>query len=223
MEQSGCFIVIDGTDGSGKATQTNLLVKNLKSKGYEVELIDFPQYGTKSAGLIEEYLNGKYGTAKEVDPYITSVFFACDRYDGSFKIRRWLQQGKIVIANRYVSSNMGHQAGKIADKAERKKFLKWLESFEYELLQIPRPGLTILLYLDPEIGQTWVDKKAPRDYIKGKKRDIHENNIKHLQDASQAYKEVAEDYNWPVINAARTIDQVQADIMKLVTPLLNPK
>ncbi len=95
----GRFIVIDGTDGSGKATQTGLLVDELKLAGYDVAMTDFPQYGTKSAGLIEEYLNGKYG---QVGPQAASVFYAIDRFDASFKIREWLEQGKIVISNRYV-------------------------------------------------------------------------------------------------------------------------
>ena len=86
IKMKGKFIVIDGTDGSGKATQTNLLVERLKKENYDVETIDFPQYGQKSAALVEEYLNGKFGTAEEVGPYIASIFYACDRYAASFKI-----------------------------------------------------------------------------------------------------------------------------------------
>ena len=107
----GKFIVIDGTNGSGKATQTHLLMEELKLNGYPVEMTDFPQYGTKSAGLIEEYLNGKYG---QVGPHAASIFYAIDRFDASFKIRQWLQEGKVVISNRYVTANAGHQGGKIA-------------------------------------------------------------------------------------------------------------
>ncbi|MBU4493296.1 MAG: thymidylate kinase, partial [Nanoarchaeota archaeon] len=105
----GKFIVIAGTDGSGKATQIKILVKRLKDKGYEVEIADFPQYGKKSAALVEEYLNGKFGLAEEVGPYRASIFYACDRYAASFKIKEWLDEGKIVVSNRYVSANVGHQ------------------------------------------------------------------------------------------------------------------
>src|SRR3990167_7582875 len=98
----GKLIVIDGTDGSGKATQTNILVKRLKKKGYKVALADFPQYGQRSATLVEDYLNGKFGSAKEVGPYRSSIFFAVDRYAASFQIRAWLHEGYIVISNRYV-------------------------------------------------------------------------------------------------------------------------
>jgi len=92
----GKFIVIDGTDGSGKATQTELLVNRLKKEGFDVEVADFPQYGERSAVLVEDYLNGKFGSAKDVGPYRASIFFACDRYVASFKIKEWLEEGKIV-------------------------------------------------------------------------------------------------------------------------------
>jgi len=198
----GIFIVIDGTDGSGKATQTNLLVEKLKKEGYEVETADFPQYGQKSAALVEEYLNGKFGTAEEVGPYRASIFYAADRYEASFKIRKWLKEGKIVVSNRYVSANMGHQAGKIKDLKERDKFLEWLDNLEYTIFGIPRPNKNILLYMPPEIGQELVDKKGERKYIEGKKKDIHEADLNHLKDAAEAYKYVAEKYSWIVIDCA---------------------
>lgn len=199
---TGTFIVIDGTDGSGKATQTKLLVEKLEQKGYPVKMIDFPQYGQKSAGLVEEYLNGKFGQALEVGPYRASIFYACDRYAAAPQIQKWLDQGNIVIANRYVSSNMGHQAGKIKDLAEREKFLDWLFDLEYNVFGIPKPDLNILLYLPPEIGQELVDHKGSRDYVGGAKRDIHEADLQHLKDAAQAYKYVADKYNWITIDCA---------------------
>src|SRR5581483_7520338 len=119
--RKGRFIVIYGTDGSGKATQTNLLVEELKAAGYPVEVTDFTKYGTKSAGLIEEYLNGKYG---QVGTHAASIFYAIDRFDACFKIRQWLDEGKIVISNRYVTANAGHQGGKIEDDFQRLKFFK---------------------------------------------------------------------------------------------------
>ncbi|MCK9466705.1 MAG: hypothetical protein M0P94_00010 [Candidatus Absconditabacterales bacterium] len=198
----GKFIVIDGTDGSGKGTQTKLLVQRLKNSGYSVEIADFPQYGKKSAIMVEEYLNGKFGTAQEVGPYRASVFYAIDRYAASFEIKKRLEEGKIVISNRYVSSNMGHQAGKIKDPKERDKFLQRLEEFEYRLFAIPKPDKNILLYMPTEIGQQLVDKKGHRDYIGGQKRDIHEADLQHLKDAAEAYKYVAKKYNWTIVDSA---------------------
>ena len=196
----GKLIVIDGTDGSGKTVQTSLLVERLKKEGHSVELIEFPQYGQKSAGLIEEYLNGKYGSAEEVGPFRASIFFACDRYAAASKIRGWLDSGKIVITNRYVFSNMGHQAGKISDIKERDKFLEWVQDLEFNIFGIPRPDLNLLLFVPPKMGQKLVDKKQDREYLHGKKRDMHEADIDHLKNASDAYIYVAKKYGWPIID-----------------------
>jgi dTMP kinase len=189
-KQRGKFIVIDGTDGSGKATQTNLLVDELKVGGYPVEMVDFPQYGTKSAGLIEEYLNGKYG---QVGPQAASIFYAIDRFDASFKIRQWLKEGRVVISNRYVTANAGHQGGKIDDDIDRLKFFKWLDNLEYNIFGIPKPDLNIILHVPAETAQKLVDKKSAfeRKYVNGKKRDLHEADIKHLKNAEKVYLEIA--------------------------------
>ena len=198
----GKFIVIDWTDGSWKWTQTKLLVQRLKNSWYNVEIADFPQYWKKSAIMVEEYLNGKFWTAQEVWPYRASVFYAIDRYAASFEIKKRLEEWKIVISNRYVSSNMGHQAGKIKDPKERDKFLQRLEEFEYGLFAIPKPDKNILLYMPTEIWQQLVDKKWHRDYIWWQKRDIHEADLQHLKDAAEAYKYVAKKYNWTIVDSA---------------------
>lgn len=188
--EPGKLIVLDGTDGSGKATQTNLLVETLKTAGYAVQMIDFPQYGTKSAGLIEEYLNGKYG---QINAYTASIFYAVDRYDANLKIRAWLEEGDIVIANRYVTANAGHQGGKIEDRVERIKFFRWLDNLEYKVFGIPKPDLNIILHVPAEMAQKLVDHKdsKTREYAKGKKRDLHEADLKHLKNAERAYLEIA--------------------------------
>lgn len=215
----GTLIVIDGTDGSGKATHAGLLMDRLSHEGRDAVLADFPQYGKPSAYFVEKYLRGEYGAADEVGAYRASVMYALDRYDASFAIRRWLDEGKIVVSNRYVSSNMGHQAGKIADKGEREKFLLWLKEFEYGLFQIPKPDVNILLYMPPEVGQELVDRKSERAYTQGKKRDIHEADIEHLRHASAAYLEVADNEGWKVIRCVeedgrtlRTIEEVHEEI-----------
>lgn len=193
--KEGKFIVIDGTDGSGKATQTGLLVKKLKKSGHEVKVFDFPQYEKKSAGLVEEYLNGKYGTAQEVGPYRASILYACDRYDASFKIKKYLKKGKIVISNRYVTANMGHQGGKIKNPKERKNYFKWLYNLEYGIFGIPKPDLNIILHVDAAIAQKLVDNKEKRHYIKGsKKRDLHEGDLTHLRDAEKVYSEIVKTF-----------------------------
>ena len=188
--QKGRFIVIDGTDGSGKATQTQLLIEELKLGGHKVEMADFPQYGQKSAGLVEDYLNGKYG---QVSPQAASIFYAVDRFDASFKIKQWLEEGKIVVANRYVTANAGHQGGKIADDIDRMKFFRWLDNLEYTIFNIPKPDLNIILHMPAEMAQKLVDKKSSdvRKYANGKKRDLHEADLLHLQNAEKVYMEIS--------------------------------
>ncbi len=188
----GKFIVIDGTDGSGKATQTKALIEELKTNGYDVEMTDFPQYGQKSAGVVEEYLNGKYG---QVNPYASSIFYAVDRFDASFKVRKWLEEGKIIVSNRYVTASAGHQGGKIADDGVRLKFFRWLNDLEYNIFEIPKPDLNLILHVPAEVAQKLVDKKSAdvRKYAEGKnkKRDLHEADINHLKNAEKVFLEIA--------------------------------
>lgn len=199
--KKGKFIVFEGIDGSGKSTQMKLLVKRLEKEGYDVVTIDFPQYGQKSAGPTEEYLNGRYGASLDVGPYRASALFAVDHYDGSFKIKEWLKKGKIVVSDRYFQSNIGHQGGKIKDKKERKKFLKWLYGLELGIFGIPNPDITLILKVPPRVSQVMVgnindEKKKARKklYLGNKKRDLHEKDINHLIDAERSYLEAAKEF-----------------------------
>ena len=221
----GKFIVIDGTDGSGKATQTKLLVEGLRKEGREVMELDFPQYGNPSALFVEKYLRGEYGSADMVVPYRGSIFYALDRYDKSFEVKKWLKEGKIVVANRYVSANMGHQTGKIKSKKDRDKFLEWVTHLEFDIFGIPKPDKVILLYMPPAVGQKLVDQKSAREYIRGKKRDIHEADLNHLQNAADAYKYVAEKFKWDVIKCANddkifSREEIHEKLWKIISKLL---
>ena len=178
------FIVIEGSDGSGKATQTKRTIERLQEAGKEVETIDFPQYGQKSAGLVENYLEGKYGTAGDVTPYQGSLFYALDRYDASFTIRPWLEAGKIVVADRYVTSNAGHQGSKIEDPEERRKFFQWLKDTEHGLLNEPVPDLIIYLNVEPEVTLELMKNRETTD--------IHESDLEHLQKTHKVYQEIGE-------------------------------
>jgi dTMP kinase len=192
QRNSGLFIMIDGIDGSGKGLQTDLLHQRLSVEGCAVKKISFPRYGQKSAAPIEEYLAGIYGTAEEVGPYRGSILYAVDRFAAARDINSWLAEGSVVIANRYVSSNMGHQGGKIADPAERQKFFTWNYDLEYRIFAIPKPDIQLILHVDPVVAQELVDKKsaADRAYVGGVKRDIHEADINHLRNAEQTYLEM---------------------------------
>lgn len=180
----GKFIVIDGTDGSGKATQTALLEKRLKKDGYKVKKIDFPQYTKNFFGqLIGRCLTGDCGDFIATDPHIASTLYAADRFESSKVISDWLAQGNIVLADRYVSSNQIHQGGKISDLKKRTEFLRWLDKMEYGVFKIPKPDLIIFLDVPIAITQQLLKQKKAQDskkYLKGKK-DQAENDLVHLE------------------------------------------
>jgi len=196
----GKFIVFEGLDGSGKATQVRLLAEHLKQEGCNVRKIDFPRHGEAPAFFVDAYLNGKYGTAQEVGPYRGSIFYTLDRYDAGFDIKKWLEQGEIIIADRYVASNIGHQGGKIKDKEERKKYFNWLYDLEYNLFEIPKPNITFILKTSPELSMkmankiTDKDKKDRRKSYLGddKKQDIHEKDSSHQAATLESYLQAAQ-------------------------------
>ena len=192
----GKLIVIEGTDGSGKATQTRLLAEKLEKEGYDVKTIDFPQYGKESAKLVEDYLAGKFGPLDRVDPYEVAKYYAWDRKEAAPAIKKWLEDDNIVIANRYQQSNKGHQAGKIKSMKEREEFIRWLDDLEYNQYKIPKPDLIVFLHVTAETAQSLVTKR-------GNKKDIHEANLQHLKDTEQAYMEIAKKEGWTVIECVK--------------------
>ncbi len=180
----GKFFVIDGTDGSGKATQTELLINRMRAEGFPVETISFPRYETPTGKLVKKYLDGGFGTLEQVGPQQASRLYADDRLAASPEIRAWLEAGKNVVANRYVTSNMGHQGAKIADSAARKAFFEWNDRLEYDENRLPRPDLNVILHVPAEMGQKLVGQR-------GTTNDIHEQSLDHLKAAEQTYLEIA--------------------------------
>lgn len=218
------LIVIEGTDGSGKGTQTNLLIKRLKKEGYKVQLGDFPRYDEPSSYFVQQYLNGAYGSAKEVSAKKASLFYAMDRFAASFGMKEFLADGGIIICNRYVSANKGHQLGKIKGEKEREDFLAWLNNLEYDTLGIPKEDKTFLLFVPPCLNQELVDKKDARSYT-DLKRDIHEADKQHLIDAADAFRWVAEKESWEIIACVedkqmRSIEDIHEALYKKVLPLI---
>lgn len=190
-KRRGRFIVIEGVDGSGKTVQFKLLKRRFNKAGVKVWIFDFPQYGSQSTYFIKQYLNGKYGNWQEVGPYRASAFYAMDRYDVGLKIKKALNRGELVLSNRYVASNLGHQGAKIKSKTARRRFYKWIYNFEYEIMGIPKPDVSIILRVPARVAFKHIKGKGRRAYIYMKKRDIHEADISHLKKAEQAYLEVA--------------------------------
>lgn len=188
------FIVIDWLDGSGKGTQTKLVVSELERQGKKVLLLDYPRYWEKSAYFVEQYLNWAYG--KNVSPKLASIFYALDRFEDSFNFKDSICEYDYIISNRYVSASMMHHWGKIKDPSERLEYISWLKNLEFEIFGIPKPDKVLFLDVPPELSQKLVEKKEERDYIKwGLKKDLHEADENHLKDAYIAAKHIVSHFS----------------------------
>lgn len=189
MAKKGKLIVIDGVDGSGKATQINFLIKHLRKDGRKVKVIDFPDYYSNFFGkFIGHCLSEQYYNFVKIHPKIASVLFAADRFESRDKIKKWLKDGNIVIANRYASANQIHQGGKIASTKKRESFLNWLAEMEYEVFKIPKPDVIFYLSVPIPVVLKLIrarNKKADRGYL-GKKKDVHEKDVNFLENSRKA-------------------------------------
>lgn len=189
MPKRGRFIVIEGTDGSGKATQAKLLAQYFRRRGKPVRTIAFPQYGKKSAGAVEAYLNGGYGSPKEVGTYRAAIFYAVDRAAARKKILSWLNEGAVVIADRYIASNWAFGGALLSPRA-RRKYWKWDADLEFSLFGIPKPDRTIVLIVPPKIAQQLILKKRARSYLSRRKRDAHERDVGYQAKVIFTYREI---------------------------------
>ncbi len=223
-DSRGVFIVIEGTDGSGKGTQFALLSEQLTEAGHDVALFDFPQYEQGSSYFVKKYLNGDYGKADDVGPYTGSLFYALDRYDASAAINEALEAGKVVLANRFTASNMAHQGTKFDSAEQRRGYFIWLDNLEFETLGIPRPDLNIVLRVPADVAQRLVDQKSERNYT-DKKRDIHEADLSHLERAVEVYDDLCQLFpkDFSRIDCVRSGELLSiADVNKLVSGKVQP-
>ncbi len=189
MHNHGAFIVIDGSDGSGKSTQYAMLCDRLKTEGIEFKMIKFPQYKQPSAYFVQQYLQGHYGQADEIPAKRASVFYALDRYAAGEDIRQQLDRGVTVIVDRYVAANMGHQGAKMLDEQARREFFAWLDDFEFTIMGIPRPDVNIVLSVtDDQAARNMAKRTAEGDHVS----DIHEANPDFLRRSAAVYREICE-------------------------------
>lgn len=218
----GILIAIEGVDGSGKQTQSDLLTENLKGKGYRVQKIGFPDYNSKSSVLVKMYLMGEFSkNPKDITAYQASTFFAADRY-ASWMTGAWrghYQAGDIVLADRYTTANMVHQAGKIQDLTERDKFLDWLYDFEFNLYGIPVPDLVFFLDVPPEFQKIFVRERKNK-ITGGAEQDIHESSEEHIRESYESARYVAQKFHWVTIQCVvdgklRTIDDISEEILRI--------
>lgn len=212
------IIVIEGTDGSGKQTQTELLLKHFEEIGKEVKKQSFPNYESESAVLVKKYLNGDFGGLNSLTPKQSSVFFSVDRLCTMLEYKEYLSKGGILLLDRYVSSNILHQASKIEDENDRKNFITWLENFEYEDLKLPRPDLTIFLDMRPDLS---LKLRTDRGLLKaGTKKDIHESNAEYMQKCYELGIKIAKEKSWQIIQCydgdrIKSIEEIHAEIVAL--------
>lgn len=218
----GKLIIIEsGSDASGKATQTKRLFERLSEENSNIRKVEYPNYDSESSALVKMYLRGDFGNnASDVDPYISSTFFAADRY-ASFKTEweEFYNNGGIVIADRYTTSNMVHQASKMNEK-DRDKYLDWLVDYEFNLYKIPEPDCVIFLDVPIEFSQKLMENR--KNKITGEdKKDIHESDIEYLTKSYNNALYIANKYNWKKINCVkdgtlRSIDDIHDEIYNIV-------
>ena len=220
---SGRLIVFEGTDGSGKATQSRLLCEHLRRENMPYKNINFPRYGQPSAAMVQEYLDGRLGSHPgDVNAYAASLFYAMDRY-ASYK-QDWgpfYEAGGLVVADRYTTSNAVHQASKLPE-GERKAFLNWLFDTEYRLLELPKPDLVIYLDMPTEITEKMMRR---REAATGTHADIHEQDEAYLKSCRDAAREIVRDCGWTVIRCARddeprTVEDIHDEVYRTVRALL---
>lgn len=206
----GKLFVIDGTDGSGKQTQFEKLQERLDKEHISYKTVSFPNYNSPSSSLVKMYLSGEFGeNAKEVSPYIASTFYAADRY-ATFKkdYEDYYNQGGIILADRYTTANMVHQAGKIKDKQERQKFLDWLWDFEFHLYGLPVPTKAFFLNMPPDYALRLIQDRENK-FTHDTKKDIHERDRSHIVDSYEAACEVAVTYQWYEVQCVKQ-DQIRS-------------
>lgn len=209
--KKGLLLVFEGIDGSGKTTQIELLSKYLSGENIPYEVVNFPQYGKNEyADKVYGYLSGELG---KVDPYSIAKAYASDRKTVREQILDWLENGKLVIANRYISSSKAHLGANL-DEEKREEFIRWLDQLEYQENGMPKEDLTILLNVDPKVGQ----KNALKDH----QVDIHEKSIEHEEKAAKIYLELSQNEpNWMVVDCMengqmKSPKQIHKEIMEII-------
>ena len=224
------FIVLEGLDGAGKSTQITKLREMFRAKGVESEYLHFPRFDAPIYGeLIARFLRGDLGSVESVNPYLVALLYASDRADAAATIRRWIEEGKVVIVDRYVYSNIGYQCAKIAKGEERNKLREWILHTEFEEFGIPKPDLSLFLdvpFAFTERKLTEVREGEDREYLQGGK-DIHEASLDLQRRVREVYLESASlDEDFKVVNCSTeeggmaSPETIFERIMERVAPLL---
>jgi len=227
MNPSGKLIAIEGIDGSGKRTQVDLLAKALIAGGHAVYSTGFPQYDSWFGRMVGQFLNGDFGALETVDPHFSALLYAGDRFEAKPRLEAALTQGKIVLVDRYIGSNLAHQTARTKE-ADRPAFISWIEHLEYSIYNLPRETMVLYLRVPPRQAQELVGRKSARSYTTAKK-DLLEASLRHLEDAAAMYDQLAQRPHWATIacfdetrGAMRSQKHIAAEILAAVLQVLSP-
>jgi dTMP kinase len=220
------LIVIEGIDGAGKGTQAGRLVTSLRNMGLQVDTLQFPRYSATTFGsAIADFLNGRFGALNEVHPQLAAVLYAGDRFESRPLLRSMLDQNDIVVLDRYVASNLAHQSAKL-DGAERLSLIEWIEKVEFDIFQLPRPDLTVLIDMSSQMSRELVARKSARGYTT-QEADLQESDLPYLERVRRCYMALAHSrLDWRTVHGLddagelRTIDDVAQDILNHTRELL---
>lgn len=223
--RKGKLIVIEGGDAAGKNTQAKLLVEYLTKHHIKTKYFDFPQYYSSFHGkTVAKFLRGEFGNIDEVSPYLASLAYALDRASVKHEMENFLEEGGIIITNRYATSNMAFQGAKFMNETEQEEYLEWIYELEYKVHRIPKEDIVLYLQVPAILATELAHKRGDRPYLKGKK-DIHEADQKHIQRVNILYEKLSKRYNhWITINSMKgdTIDTIE-NIHKKIVDILKEK
>ena len=215
------MIAIEGIDGSGKRTQVELLTTALVERGHSVFATGFPQYDSWFGKMVGQFLNGELGPLESVDPHFTALLYAGDRFEAKVKLEAALGNGQIVLVDRYIGSNLAHQAARV-DSAKRAAFQEWIEHLEYGIYGLPKEDLVLYLRVPPVEAQKLVALKSARSYTSAQK-DLQEASLRHLEDAAQIYDSLSKRANWNTIecfdskrNQMRSAEDIAKEVLGTV-------
>lgn len=219
----GKLIVFEGTDGSGKGTQFDFLVDELKRRGIPVETMDYPRYSSSLFGeMAGRMLRGDFGSTDVLSSELAVLPFACDRWLMKDSIIKWLNEGKIVLSNRYTGSSAVYQAAKLPLE-KQKEFIDWVYKLEQEAIGLPHEDIVLFLTMPLTISEKLIEQKTPRAYLDGKKKDMYEENDAIQVTVHRLYNEIAAAHSqWKVIDSAengvlRPKEAIRKDILDVLT------
>ena len=226
MPALGKLIAVEGIDGSGKRTQVQLLANALRTRRHSVYSTGFPQYDSWFGKMVGQFLNGDFGSLESVDPHFTALLYAGDRFEAKPKLEAALSNGQIVLADRYIASNLAHQTARVSPD-KRSAFLEWIEHLEYGIYGLPRENLVLYLRVPAHEAQKLVAQKSARSYTSAQK-DLLEASLRHLEEAAAMYDSLARRPSWATIEcfdtaraAMRTPEEIAAEVLAAVESVLS--